>query len=461
MWYTLSGDVMKQSLAIIINRIISVCCKILKPIFKKDGSVTPGYYATKLDKDILDKLKYPKTIIGVTGSSGKGSTTSLIAHILTSNGYKVIWNKSGSNLFNAAATLILNNTNPFTKKINADILLLELDESFIKRIFNKVKLTHLIVTNVTRDQPARNGHPDIIFNKIKNSIDSSTHLILNVDDPIVTRLKYIHKGPITTYGVGKSESDIKKPLSNTIDAVYCPLCKSKLKYSYYHYGHVGLYKCPKCEFARNPIDYEAKDIHLDQQFMTVNNSLIKLNKNVFFATYYTLAAFALCKTINLSTEDIQKSLNDEKLESKRMKQYYLGKRKIEMIESKNENALSYLQTINYIRREKGIKTIIMGFDNVSRRYNYNDLSWLYDVDFELLNDKQIDKIFCIGRFKYDVYTRLIYAKIPKDKIVLVDNESEVLKLVKKKSKGKIYTMVCFDMTDVIKKLLAEEIHENN
>lgn len=452
---------MKQSLAIIVNRLVTLACKILKPIFHKDGSVTPGYYASKLDKDILDKLKYPKYIIGVTGSSGKGSTTSVIAHILENSGYKVVWNKSGSNLFNAAATLILNNTNPFTKKINADVLLLELDESFIKRIFNKVKLTHLVITNITRDQPARNGHPDIIFNKIESSFDSNTHIIINADDPIVSKLRYTHKGQVTTYGIAKTDYSLKEPLSNTIDACYCPLCESKLKYAYYHYGHVGSYKCPSCKFSRNPVDYEAKDVDLEKQFMTINKSIIRLDKNVFFATYYTLAAYALCNTIGLTNEQIQKQLNDNPKKSKRMKSYYLGRRQVEMIESKNENALSYLQSINYIKNEKKTKTIILGFDNVSRRYEYNDLSWLYDVDFELLNDNTIDKIFVIGRFRYDVYNRLIHANINKDKLVLVDDLNNIINLVKKKSKGKIFTMVCFDMTAIIKKKLEEAEHENN
>lgn len=446
---------MKQTLAIIINRLITLACKVLKPIFKKDGSVTPGYYATKLDKDILDKLKYPKTIIGITGSSGKGSTTQVVAHILENSGYKVVWNKSGSNLFNAAATLLLNNTNPFTKKINADILLLELDESFIKRIFNKVKLTHLVITNVTRDQPARNGHPDIIFDKIKSSFDKDTHIIINADDPIVNRLKYTHKGKITTYGIAKYKTDTKDTISNTVDAAYCPLCDTKLKYNFYHYGHVGDYKCPKCKFNRNPLDYEAKDINLEKQFMTINKSIVRLDKNVFFAAYYTLAAYAVCNVIGLSTELIQMQLNDNPKQSKRLKVEHLGKRKLEMLESKNENALSYLQSINYINQDPKTKTVILGFDNVSRRYEYNDLSWLYDVDFELLNNNTIDKIFCIGRFRYDVYARLIHANINKDKIILVDDLNNLLPLVQKKSKGNIYTMVCFDMTAIIKNMLKE------
>ena len=40
----------------------------------------------------------PKYVIGITGSSGKGSTTELVARILSKNGYKVVYNKNGSNI---------------------------------------------------------------------------------------------------------------------------------------------------------------------------------------------------------------------------------------------------------------------------------------------------------------------------------------------------------------------------
>jgi len=446
---------MKTTILIIYNRLITFICKI----FRREGSVFPGSLVRKHDKNVLKKIKYPKYVIGITGSSGKGSTTSLVAHILENAGLKVVWNKSGSNLINAATTLILNNSNPITKKLNADVLLMELDESFISQIFDKNTLTHLLITNITRDQPARNGHPEIILNKIINSFGDNTHVIINADDPFLNRVKYIHHGLITTYGVGKTKYSLSEPINDSVDAAYCPICNTKLKYTYYHTGHIGKYKCTKCDFAREKVNFEARDVDLKKQFFTINDSIYHINKDVFFAVYYTLAAFTLCKTIGIDENIIKRYLNEDVLPSKRMKEMFIDKRPVFMLESKNENNLSYYESLHYIKEVKGKKTIVLGFDNVSRRYKLNDLSWLYDVKFELLNDNEIDKIFVIGRFRYDVLTRLNYANIDSNKLILIDNINTLIDRIKKESIGNIYTMVCFDMTDIIRKKIMEDKHE--
>lgn len=448
---------MKTTILIFYNKLITFICKL----FKRVGSVFPGSLVRKHDKNILKKLKYPKYVIGITGSSGKGSTTSLVAYILKNAGYKVIWNNSGSNLINAATTLILNNTNPLTKKINADILLMELDESYISQIFDKNTITHLLITNITRDQPARNGHPELILNKIINSIGDNTHVIINADDPFLNRLKYIHHGLITTYGVNKTKYDTLEPINDSVDAMYCPLCNNKLQYKFYHTGHIGNYKCTNCDFGREKVNFEANDVNLKKQFFTINDSIYHINKDVFFAVYYTLAAYTLCKILGIKENIIKKYLNDIPLESKRMKELNINNRKIFMIESKNENNLSYYESLSYIKEQKKKKTIILGFDNVSRRYNLNDLSWLYDVKFELLNDKYIDKIFIIGKFRYDVLTRLTYANIENEKLILIDNIDTLIERIKNESIGDIYTMVCFDMTEIIRKKIMEENNEKN
>ena len=147
--------------------------------------------------------------------------------------------------------------------------------------------------------------------------------------------------------------------------------------------------------------------------------------------------------------------------SKRLKEYKIDNRYVEMLESKNENNLSYYESLHYIKNVKDKKTVILGFDNVSRRYKLNDISWLYDVKFELLNDDNIDKIFIIGRFRYDVLTRLKYANIPDGKIVVVDKIDDIIDKVRNESVGNIYTMVCFDMTEILRKKIMEANNGKN
>ncbi len=443
---------MKTTISIILGRLVTWASKVLKPVLKKDGSVFPGKVALDIDKKVLHNIKYPSQVVVVTGSSGKGSTVAMIAHILEKNGKKVVWNKNGSNIKNAVASLVINNANPFTHKLKADVLLLEMDERHIKDLFKPGTITHFAITNVTRDQPARNVHPLFIYDKIMESTDEKMRLILNVDDPLLNRARYSHSGEVTTFGVAKTKYD-EEMIEYPVDFAYCPSCHSKLEYETYHYGHLGIYKCPVCSFGRGEPDYEATEVDFKKKTFSIQGKKLKLNKGVFFAVYYTTLAYVVSRELGLSEEDILREINEDAMDSKRGKKYMLEDRTIEMLESKNENALSYLQSINYIRMQEGKKTVIMGFENVSRRYRYNDLSWLYDVPFEKLADDGIDKIFLIGRFQYDVATRLEYAGIEKEKVVLVENIESLLDEVVDKSVGNIFTMVCFDMTAIIKGLL--------
>ena len=441
---------------IVLNKLVTLAINILKVILHKDGSVWPGYISWKLDHDILNKLTYPKVVIGVTGSSGKGSTTRLIAKILSKNGYRVVWNKNGSNITNALTTLILNNTNPFTKKVKADVLLLELDESSFYNVFKKKQLTHLVVTNLSRDQVARNGEPILVYNKVKESINDKTHLILNADDPLVLRFTLDTNNTFTKYGILRYDTDYNKPINETLDSNYCPKCNEKLKYHFYHYGNIGSFYCNKCEFGTNPLDFKGKDINLQNKFMTINDHIVKLDHGAFFTAYATLAAYTTCSTIGVEDEKIMNVLNNDFKESNSENIFRVGKRVVEMIDSKPENALSYEQTIDYINEQKGIKTVIIGFDNVSRRYPLNDLSWMYDIDFEKLNNKDIDKIYCIGRFRYDVALCLKYKGIDDNKVVIVDDYKRVLSnKVFNHSKGNIYTVIFLDMMASVRKALSE------
>ena len=437
--------------------IVILTCKMINKISKllgHEGSVIGGYYALKLDKNILKKIKLPKYIIGITGSSGKSSSAELMYNILTKSGYSVVYNKEGSNTINAITALILNSST-LTGKLKKDVLLMELDESYMKYIFKYFSPTHLMITNITRDQPPRNSHPEKIYNQIKSAIKDGTHLILNVDDPFVNRFRINHKGAVTTYGVDKNNYSYKSNINN-LDGAYCPICNSKLEYDFYHYGHIGSYNCPKYDFNRGTPEYEAKDVDIDNEKITINDNKINLPSNFLYTAYFVTGCYALSRTIGIDEDKLLKILNDKELKTKRMMIYDFNKRKWQMLVSKNENNLSYKQSLDYILHQKGDKTIILGFDSSSRRYKENDISWIWDIDFEELNDKSIKNIVLIGKFCNDMRLRMEYAHINKDKIILVEDINNLSNIIKKKTEGNIYSMVCFDKEIELKRIIKEE-----
>ena len=440
--------------------IVILTCKFINKLSKltgHEGSVIGGYYALKLDKNILKKIHLPKYVIGITGSSGKSSSTELMYNILTSNGYSVVYNKEGSNTINAITALILNNST-LTGKLKKDALLMELDESYMKYIFKYLTPTHLMITNITRDQPPRNSHPSKIFDAIKNAIPYGTHLVLNVDDPFVNRLRINHNGAVTTYGIDKNNYSYKNNINN-LDAAYCPICNSKLEYDFYHYGHIGSYHCPKYHFNRGNPEYEAKNIDVDNKLIEINENKVKLPSNFLYTVYFVTGCYALSKSIGLSDKEILSVLNSDNIKTKRLEIYDFDNRKWQMLVSKNENNLSYKQSLDYIIHQNHEKTIILGFDNSSRRYTENDISWIWDIDFEELNDSKIDKIVLIGRFCNDLLLRMTYAGINKDKLILVEDIKDLKDILKKDTKGYIYSMVCFDKEIELKKIIEGEKHD--
>lgn len=436
---------------------VILTCKFINKLSKlthHEGSVIGGYYALKLDKNILKKIKLPKYVIGITGSSGKSSSTELMYNILTKNNYSVVYNKEGSNTINAITALVLNNSTLFGK-LKKDVLLMELDEQFMKYIFKYITPTHLMITNITRDQPPRNSHPEKIFNEIKNAIPEGTHLILNTDDPFVNRLRINHKGAITTYGMSENNYSFKNNLNN-LDAAYCPLCHKKLEYDYYHYGHIGSYHCPKYHFNRGTPNFEAKNVDVDNKTIEIRDNKINLPSDFLYTVYFVTGCYALSFAVGIEEKDIIKVLNSESLKTKRLEIYDYDKRKWQMLVSKNENNLSYKQSLDYIIHQNVDKTIILGFDNSSRRYKENDISWIWDIDFEELNDSKVKNIILIGRFCNDMRLRMEYAGIDKNKILLVEDLKDLPNIIKNKTKGNIYSMVCFDKEIELKKIIEGE-----
>ena len=167
-----------KSIVILISKLLYIIGKMIGK-----GSSMPGKIALKLDKNILKKISLPSDIIMVTGSNGKTSTVEMICSTLEANGYNVGCNKEGSNQTEGVTTMILNASN-LKGEVKKDVLVIESDERYLRHTLKHFRPKYLVVTNLYRDQMTRNGHPELIYNIIKEAITDDIHLILNADDPL-------------------------------------------------------------------------------------------------------------------------------------------------------------------------------------------------------------------------------------------------------------------------------------
>lgn len=442
---------MKKTFSIIIGKIFVL---VAGKIFKR-GSSLPGVIALKLNKNILNDFKLPKTVIAVTGSSGKGSTTSIIANVYRKLGYKVSYNDKGSNQISAIVTTLLENCN-LKGNIKSDVCVFEMDERYAIQVFPYIKPTHVVVTNITRDQPPRQGSFEEVFNCILNSLTKDCKLILNGDDPYLQYFRLNVKNECFYFGIDKTKYSYTKNDYTGLNISRCPICNNKLIYEYYHLEHLGNYKCSSCEFKRPIITHSITSYDYNKSIITIDNTYnIKLVNNMLFNAYNILAAFTTLSLNDMNEEKVTNLINEISNNKKIYNTYKYKDRNVYVLNNKAENATTYNQSILFTHRDKKLKTIVLGWKEISRRYNFDDVSWLYDIDFEMLKNDKIDKIICTGPQKYDLATRIKYANIDENKIVCFDDLFDAEKEIKKSS-GNIYAILNFDYLDFFNEIMKEE-----
>jgi len=426
-----------KMLIILMNKIIYLIGKVMKK-----GSSLPGKISLRLDRNILSKIKLPKNIIMVTGSNGKTSTTEMIYKVLTENGYRVGCNIEGSNQIEGVTTMILNNCNLFGK-VKKDVLVIESDERYLRHTCKYIKPTHLVVTNLYRDQMTRNGHPELIYNIIKEAISEDIHLILNTDDPLSSLYGY-KRDNVTYFGMNENQLVSKENTSPYNDGKYCPNCKAKMEYEYYHFDHIGKYECKKCGHKRNEPKFAITDINLASGVVKVNEKYeMKMNLRSIYNAYNILATFAVTNLVGVDEEKIAQSLNKYILKNDRIQKFDINGREGMLLTSKHENSISYNQSIQYVVRENKPCTVVVIIDAVSRKYFTSETSWIWDINFELLKSECVKNIVIAGKYVHDLATRFKYADIDETKIIAEENLDEMMKRVKELENNNIYVITCF------------------
>ncbi|ADY56970.1 domain of unknown function DUF1727 [Syntrophobotulus glycolicus DSM 8271] len=394
---------------------------ILMKMTGRKGTTFPGLLASKLNPYVVNQLgmSFARGTVIITGTNGKTTSNNLLAAILRSAGIRVAFNREGANMITGIAGALLQNTS-FGGKPLADILLLEVDEATVPVLCRDIRPRMAVVTNFFRDQLDRYGELDTTVRLVKEALPEQTELILNADDPLVTRMG-IGREHVYYYGV-KSLPGSAQTSDETREGKYCALCGEELSYELFHYGQLGLYYCRGCGFRRPEPDLTADDINTRTdgiQFSVLAKDL-RDNEQEFFLPlqgYYNLynglAAFCSAMRLGIDPGDIRKGLAGFVSDAGRMENFVLNGKRATLTLVKNPMGFNQvIQTLIHLNQDLRLLIAINDLAADGR-----DISWLWDVDFEAFgNTQKIRQIICSGLRAEDMALRLKYAGLPESMI---------------------------------------------
>lgn len=380
------------------------------------GSALPGAIAKKINFrfDLIKNLN-EQSIIYIIGTNGKTTTTNLLYSLLESNNKKVICNNKGANLINGIYTLLLKNIH-FNKKIDAEVILLEVDEKTIKQVVELLKPTDVIITNFFRDQLDRYGEIDLIVNEIINALPKNAKIYLNGDDPYIV-YKFNDFSNKVFFGINILDSNMlvgkyEQEYNKTRDLIYCPNCLNKLTYEYFHYGHLGKFSCPNLCYDVN-IKYQL-DVY--ENYFIFNNEEYHLLKPLpLYFLFNIVAAISYISEHHLTLSELLNIIEAFKTPTGRNKIYKYNDSEIYLNLVKNVVGLE--ETIDYILDKYDQFDLLFCLND-----NYadgKDISWIYDVDLNFFSTK-INNLFVCGTRAYDMALRFELAGYDKN-INVIEN----------------------------------------
>lgn len=412
--------------ALVLARLTYLAIKLLH---RSSGTSFVGMMTLKVCPDFLAHCrKYIKNnAITISGTNGKTTTSGLVAHIFEENQNSIIHNVKGANMLTGIANVFALNIKPFKR---FDYAVIESDEAYLTKLYDYFKADYLLVTNLFRDQLDRYGELSTTASFIQNAIDKNKELklILNADDPLVTNFG---KGKNAIYyGFEEVEfcSEIHNATSNAPTEVFNCICGKPLQYNKQFFAQEGHYYCAKCGFKRPEPNYkgyvkiysdysELKIRHNDKDFE------FKINLVGLYNAYNVLGAVACAMENGIDYQTIKKAVSTYKSIFGRAERRIINGHKTLIQLIKNPTGASeVLKTVDL-----SSNIVIAINDNYA---DGRDISWLWDSDFEQLKNAQ-KLIITSGIRAKDMATRLKYAGIPQEKIIVEEDIKSAIALAAK------------------------------
>ncbi|QST02666.1 DUF1727 domain-containing protein (plasmid) [Pontibacillus sp. ALD_SL1] len=426
-------------------------------IIGMNGTSLPGKVGRLFDGAMLQKLaRQVDDIVIVTGTNGKTTTANLLSHMVSYGQRRYLNNGAGSNLITGITSSFIHESDLRGRIKDKDIAILEVDEATMERVLAYVTPSVIVVTNFFRDQLDRYGQIENIVDKVKTSIaPHKTKLILNADDPFAMRLSTLDCD-ISYFGLQKNSYTF--PSQTMTDSKFC-LCGHPFSYDYVHYGQLGYYHCENCGFKRPTPQWEATRVtDTPTASVTVNGKTYHSSLKGAYNAYNILAAIAVGETISLSRTSMKKGLKSYTAENGRMQQFFLYNSPLTLNLAKNPQGVN--STLSDFLQSKEDKQMVFFLNDLDA--DGKDPSWIWDADYEHVNRSDVKRVICSGIRAYDMAIRILYAGVPKERILVLPSYQEAIDEMARVSL-ETYILSNYTPLEEVRKLLLnhEDINTDN
>ena len=374
----------------------------LKLTGKGSGTALPGLIGEKyfpwIKDYLLDQIKYK---IAITGTNGKTTTQTILNSILQEKGYTVLNNKAGSNMNRGIISELVKRSS-ITGKLNFDYGIFEIEEATFPKVVESIKPEVIIITNLFRDQLDAYGEIDRTQKFIIDGIQKSpkSKVVLNFDDPKVREIKeQITNETVFIDLNDKLTENIKFESISEITNSQIPSLNDWQAISNIMIGK----NCRQDELGNNIFDVEI--LQNKSRFLL---SGVNLKVTGGYQIYNALSALAAARLMGLDIPTIRKGIEKftpafgrgETITIKR------GKKTINFKILLVKNPAGCNLNLDILKPFRNLKLILLLNDNIA---DGKDVSWIWDCEFEKLNQCDLTDVIFSGKRAFDMQVRVKYA----------------------------------------------------
>lgn len=346
------------------------------------GTTLPGKLLSALDRGALGKLaaRLPGGIVLLSATNGKTTTAAMVSEILRPR-VSLAHNRAGANLVSGITSALL-------EADSAQLGLFEVDEFALPAVAEQTRPRAVWLGNLFRDQLDRYGELEHIAERWRTAVHSlpgEAAVVVNADDPVLGALAADRERSLR---FGLDDPAVGRDrLPHAADSKYCLACGSALAYAVAYVGHLGDYRCPACPFARPALDVVARRIDLDgldgssfELHAPAGIVQVELALPGLYNVYNAVGAAALALAIGEELDAVADGLRRFRAAFGRFERITAGDRELLILLVKNPAGAN--EAIRTITAGGAPRTAVIALnDDVA---DGRDVSWIWDVDFELL-----------------------------------------------------------------------------